>query len=260
MPKINCWEFKKCGREPGGIRMSEFGICPAAVEFTIDGMNRGKNGGRSCWAVSGTMCEDEIQGTFAAKLCDCKKCDFYRLVIEEEGFDLQDTREIRRVLILNTLENHLGHKYQDLLNLRKRPFRSRMDEAEGLNCWDHMQCGRELGGSRVDEMGVCPAAIEELFDGVNRGINGGRSCWAISGTLCHGRVQGSFKSKLCDCERCEFYQIVRMEQGKEFLDTRKIRRMFIMKNIETHMGKDFREDMHIWRKSSSPIACEHKLI
>jgi len=25
---LNCWEFKKCGREPGGEKASELGICP----------------------------------------------------------------------------------------------------------------------------------------------------------------------------------------------------------------------------------------
>lgn len=29
------------------------------------------------------------------------------------------------------------------------------------NCWEYFKCGREPGGSKVDELGVCPAATEE---------------------------------------------------------------------------------------------------
>jgi len=30
-PKLYCWEFIKCGREPGGHRAAELGICPVAI-------------------------------------------------------------------------------------------------------------------------------------------------------------------------------------------------------------------------------------
>jgi len=127
------------------------------------------------------------------------------------------------------------------------------------NCWEFMQCGREPGGQLVDELGVCPAAVDSRFDGMNQGENGGRSCWAISGTLCHGRVQEKFATKQCDCERCDFYQFVKNSQGNKFLDTRKIRHQYMMGDIEGHMGKNFRKHLHMWRKSSQPISCESKL-
>ena len=73
---LNCWEFKKCGREPGGAKAEELGVCQAAIESRVDEVNRGKNGGRSCWAVTGTLCGGEVQGTFAAKLGNCLMCDF----------------------------------------------------------------------------------------------------------------------------------------------------------------------------------------
>jgi hypothetical protein len=76
MAKMNCWEFNKCGREPGGDNVSEYGICPAARDTSLDGMNQGKSGGRACWAISGTLCEGKVQGTFAVKLSDCKQCSF----------------------------------------------------------------------------------------------------------------------------------------------------------------------------------------
>jgi len=30
--KVNCWEFKKCEREPGGNRVDEEGECPAPMD------------------------------------------------------------------------------------------------------------------------------------------------------------------------------------------------------------------------------------
>lgn len=84
MAKVNCWEFMKCGREPGGANVEEFGVCPAAVDSRYDGIQGGKNAGRVCWVVVGTMCGGEVEGTFAKKYNDCKKCDFYRKVTSEE--------------------------------------------------------------------------------------------------------------------------------------------------------------------------------
>ena len=83
--KLNCWEFKKCGRETGGAKVSELGICPASTDSRFDGTHRGKNAGRSCWIVSGTLCKGEIQGEFAKKHKNCMECDFYKTVREEEN-------------------------------------------------------------------------------------------------------------------------------------------------------------------------------
>ena len=88
MAKLNCWEFKKCGRQPGGDKVAEKGLCPAAIESRLNGLNSGRNGGRSCWAISGTLCDDQVQGSFAAKLGDCALCDFYKIVGQEEGASL----------------------------------------------------------------------------------------------------------------------------------------------------------------------------
>ena len=80
----NCWEFMKCGREPGGVKVPELGVCPAASDTTSDGLNGGSNGGRICWAVAGTFCGGEVQGTAAEKQLSCMTCDFFKLVKEEE--------------------------------------------------------------------------------------------------------------------------------------------------------------------------------
>ena len=89
MTELNCWEFKACGREPGGSRVTELGPCPAATELLADGTNGGQNGGRICWAVAGTFCGGEARGTFATQEKNCAGCDFFRLVQAERGASLQ---------------------------------------------------------------------------------------------------------------------------------------------------------------------------
>jgi hypothetical protein len=87
MAKQNCWEFKKCGRELGGVKVAELGVCQAAIESQVNGVHDGINGGRACWVVAGTLCGGKVQGSFAVKMTNCKECDFYKLVASEEGVD-----------------------------------------------------------------------------------------------------------------------------------------------------------------------------
>ncbi|MEW6114025.1 MAG: two-CW domain-containing protein [Thermodesulfobacteriota bacterium] len=58
MQLVNCWEHRKCGRERS---------CPAYP-----------NHGRNCFAVTGTWCRGEEQGTYEAKIDKCRElCRFY---------------------------------------------------------------------------------------------------------------------------------------------------------------------------------------
>lgn len=82
--KINCWEYKKCGREPGGSEEATLGVCSAAVQELADGLHGGKNGGRVCWVIAGTLCGGRIQGSFAEKVGTCEKCDFFKMVCRQE--------------------------------------------------------------------------------------------------------------------------------------------------------------------------------
>jgi len=82
--RVNCWEFKKCGREPNGDNVNELGICPVCNNISVDGINNGKNGGRVCWAISGTLCGGSVQGSFAKKKLSCMGCDFFQKVKNEE--------------------------------------------------------------------------------------------------------------------------------------------------------------------------------
>ena len=80
--KLNCWEFKDCGREKGGLMADTLGVCPVALAMNCDGVNGGRAGGRACWTVSS-------QGNRTCKLGlrlnqSCAACDFYRRVMHEE--------------------------------------------------------------------------------------------------------------------------------------------------------------------------------
>jgi len=85
MKKLNCWEFKKCGREQRGNHNDDLGVCPVTNEKRLDGAHDGRNAGRACWVVAGTLCGGQVQGTFAKKYLKCENCDFYKLVRKEEG-------------------------------------------------------------------------------------------------------------------------------------------------------------------------------
>lgn len=82
--KKNCWEVKNCGREPGGPKEKELGTCPVTTYVILDGMHGGKNAGRACWVIAGSLCGGKIQGTEAEKLHNCWKCEFMIAVKQEE--------------------------------------------------------------------------------------------------------------------------------------------------------------------------------
>lgn len=94
MAKLNCWEFKKCGRQPSGAKVAELGVCPASTAGEVDGIHSGKNGGRCCWVIAGTFCGGKVQGTYSSKLANCMDCDFYKLVGKEAGSSRMDSMEI----------------------------------------------------------------------------------------------------------------------------------------------------------------------
>lgn len=84
-PLRNCWEVTACGREPGGERVDELGVCPAATCAEADGANGGRFGGRICWSIAGTLCGGRVQGSRAAKILSCVMCPFFDQVVQEQG-------------------------------------------------------------------------------------------------------------------------------------------------------------------------------
>jgi hypothetical protein len=58
-----------------------------------------------------------------------------------------------------------------------------------------MKCGREAGGRNAKRLGVCPAYPHH-----------GKRCVKVAGTLCGGKVSGTFAMKIFDCLGCKFFQ------------------------------------------------------
>ncbi len=82
--KKNCWEYFQCGREPGGKKIRELGVCPAAAAEKLNGVHGGRNAGRACWVIAGTDCNEDIKEDSVEKVKMCTDCDFYKQVKEEE--------------------------------------------------------------------------------------------------------------------------------------------------------------------------------
>lgn len=85
MANANCWEVKKCGRQPGGANVASLGVCPAPMESRLNGIHGGKNGGRACWVLAGTLCGGKVQGAFTGKIANCSTCDHFKQVQREEA-------------------------------------------------------------------------------------------------------------------------------------------------------------------------------
>jgi hypothetical protein len=95
--KINCWEFVGCGREIGEGSAHESEVCKVSFDTSTNGTNGGINGGRICWAISGTFNGDKVDGHYAKKLLSCRSCKFFHKVRDEEG--------IKFVVLKNTNES-----------------------------------------------------------------------------------------------------------------------------------------------------------
>ncbi len=63
-------------------------------------------------------------------------------------------------------------------------------EDSKTQCWQCIGCGIETDPARR-----CPAY--PYF---------GRICWAIAGTMCHGKVMGTYAEKIHDCHQCPFFK------------------------------------------------------
>lgn len=116
MHKINCWEIKKCGREQGGERSKELGVCPAASDISVDGLNSGTNGGRICWAIAGTLCRGKIQGLFAINEVSCMACEVFKQIKAEEKTNFMiwkyDQTCHSQVLLRLLMNNFARHELQ----------------------------------------------------------------------------------------------------------------------------------------------------
>jgi len=81
-----------CGREPGGMRAEELGVCPVTTKVSADGLNGGVNGGRVCWVIENSCCQHVLEEMGKQGDASCMRCEFHLLVREEEGvLDLCNT-------------------------------------------------------------------------------------------------------------------------------------------------------------------------
>lgn len=83
------------------------------------------------------------------------------------------------------------------------------------NCWEFKHCGRGTDTPQDGTLEPCPAATEERLDGIHGGINSGRACWAVAGTLCGGKIQGTHAAKQDVCQKCDFYKKVTEQEGDQ---------------------------------------------
>jgi signal transduction histidine kinase/HAMP domain-containing protein/ActR/RegA family two-component response regulator len=68
---LSCWDSKSCENE----------ACPAY----------GHGDSLRCWEIAGTFCQGEVQGTFAQKIGDCRKCEVYQCARSDSIDDLGET-------------------------------------------------------------------------------------------------------------------------------------------------------------------------
>ncbi len=79
---------------------------------------------------------------------------------------------------------------------------------EKVNCWEFMKCGKAYG--------ECPVTTETRLHQIHGGVNAGRACWVVAGSLCGGVAQGTFSKKFGNCSKCDFYNHVKREEHVRF--------------------------------------------
>ena len=80
------------------------------------------------------------------------------------------------------------------------------------NCWEFKKC----------DQAMCPARTQSRLGGAHDGKNAGRACWVVAGTHCGVEVLGAHAKAVGNCERCDFYNLVKTEEGGAFLTTNEL--------------------------------------
>ncbi len=81
------------------------------------------------------------------------------------------------------------------------------------NCWEVKGCGQQRR-EHNNTLVKCPVPEMAASDGINGGKNAGRICWLIANTMCRGDNATTFEDMIKVCTECDFYKLVREEEGK----------------------------------------------
>jgi hypothetical protein len=92
----NCWEVKACGKCTTSLGDD---ACPVCKEVKLHEVHGGVNGGRACWTVPHTKCGCITQGDVGSKFYNCRKCDFYQMVMKE----LKGSFQLQHIVVSNLL-------------------------------------------------------------------------------------------------------------------------------------------------------------
>lgn len=94
---LSCWKFRDCQEIH----------CPAY-----------KNPNLRCWHIAGTLCEDDVQGVFARKIGDCRKCEVYKAAHVNQIVSLGE--QFNNMLQLLTIREHKLKAAQSQLVLNEK--------------------------------------------------------------------------------------------------------------------------------------------
>jgi len=175
-----------------------------------------------------------------AMTADAMKGD--REICLKAGMDDYIPKPIESEVVENILDKWLDKVH----STNSDPRSESIEKIKPKNCWEYMNCGREPNGTKIDELGVCIVSIPSKYDGINNGEYSGRICWAKAGTLCGGKIQGSFAQKDHNCSRCDFFFKVKKEESNFILNPEDIinNNQIVEDNkVEVFNKKDFMNRM-----------------
>jgi hypothetical protein len=84
------------------------------------------------------------------------------------------------------------------------------------NCWEFKGCGQKRRGCKNSHV-ECPVPGMATSNGINGGKNAGRMCWLVAHTMCKGETETTFEGMIKICGACDFYRLVKEEEGKDLV-------------------------------------------
>ncbi len=117
---LKCWEFKNCKRTD----------CPSHESSNL-----------RCWQVSGTFCGGNVQGIFAKKFGDCRKCEVYKYAFKNRINNIGESFNNMMALLQSKHAelNELNKKLKDVANVdhlmqigNRRYFQERVESIHQL--------------------------------------------------------------------------------------------------------------------------------